>query len=620
MDELKSLTQEQIFAAEAYFNLATMIGKCLQISVYQLNHPDQKQKILVFDPGKSADEPDNEPAGPAGKAPTDKAPVPLTNGRISSNELSIEAQVEQLICLYDPRIKDILGPSSLYEMFHLASGLFSYDLESPEGELSPLDKRKIAIAWVIVKRVFAVNHPTEALHLLNLPDVIAGDIIYNAAPLALPMDEQDRQFIVTACNLCAAVVVDNIPLQQIVDDAIRELEKEDKAAKLATLSPLAGLPNSAPINWMIKALVNTSTTFVPVSSPSGSPAALKYYEKAAGSKKKTDSKYIPSKDTAVIIGKKYYRRIDRYVESSRINRHRQVNVYRSDKALISEEIGEDGNKYIFKLTNPDKFAKDKTFVKLLFFVLQKWNEQQYADRVGFALQELVDIGMYSKPANALRAIRTFFEQQTNSMMSGSLKIGNKTIKANEGVLFYNLELNNGFIELSVNRKFNFDFIASQFTSFPRSAYSLDNINAFLLVHYIFSLARQNADKIKATGTFNISLRAVQENIGLPSPENVKENMNRRYKQLIIDPIEKAIEDIETWTTDVPEAKDFGLTITPIVNDSAGIFEWISGHLEIGLNGEFAQKFIDIASRNEKIRENRARLAAKRQAAREKTEG
>lgn len=554
MDELNKLTQEQIFAAEAYFNLATMIGKCLQVSVYQLNHPGQKPKILVFGSDSGTEEPGTEPAGPVGKAP-----VPLTNGRISSNELSIDAQVEQLLCLYDPRIKDILGPSSLYEMFHLASGLFSYDLKTPEGELSPLDKRKAAIAWVIVKRVFAVNHPTEALHFLNLPDVIAGDIIYNAAPLALPMDEQDRQFIATACNLCSAVILDNTPLQQIVDDAIRELEKEKKAAQSLMLPPLGGVPNGDPLNWLYRV----------VSSKGG-----------------------------------------RLVDQNKANRHEAVIVQsKGDAIRFTRKNKENGSIITLEISQADKLLgkTNKTFIKTFIFILQKMNMQNNSLRVGFPLQELVDLGMYSTTSNAWRAIQDFIKQSSNIFLSGLIKKGKKSIenKGNAGLLFYNASLENGFVTVSVNENFNIDFIASQFTVFPRFAYSL-NINAFNLVRYIFYIARQNTQKIKERGTFTIGLNSVRDNLGLPDPEDVK---NRKYKQYIVDPIEEAISEIEDALKAVPEAKEYGFTITPVGTDTSNINQWLSGYLEIGLQREFAEEFINIATKTEKARAqwNRAKL-------------
>ena len=164
-------------------------------------------------------------------------------------------------------------------------------------------------------------------------------------------------------------------------------------------------------------------------------------------------------------------------------------------------------------------------------------------------------------------------------------------------MFYHYKINNGFVTLSVNENFNLDFIANYFTVFPRFAYALSN-NAFSLVRYIFFLARQNAQAIKDKGTFTISLENIRENLGLPSVDEVN---NRKYRQFIIEPIEKAIEEVEEALLNVPEAKEYGFTITPCGTDTSNIRVWLQGYLEIGLNGDFAETFIRLATKAEKDR-------------------
>lgn len=566
MAELNKLTQEEIFAAEAYFNLATMIGKCLRVSAYQLAHPEYKPKILTSDSDNIAEDEAEEPA-----EPFNEDPVPISSGRINSDELSEDAQLRQLFALYNPRIREILGPSSLYEMFHLASGLFSYDLKSPDDELSDLDKKKAAVAWVIVKRTFAINHLDEALHFLNLPDVIAGDIVYNTAPVGRPMDDRDRVFIITACKLCENVVFGKIPLQQIIDNAIREIEKGKKASQSLMLPPLGALPNGEPLNWLYRI----------TSSKNG-----------------------------------------RIVDQNKNNRHESVIVQRKGNAIrFTRKNKENGSTITLEISKADMILgkTNKTFKKTFIFILQKMNMQNNPLEVGFPLQELVDLGMYSTTSNAWRAIQDFIKQSSNIFLSGLFKKGRKNIenRANAGLLFYNASLDNGFVTISVNEKFNIDFIASQFTVFPRFAYGLKNINAFNLIQYIFYLARQNTSKIKERGTFTIGLDSVRENLGLPDPDEVK---NRKYKQHIVDPIEEAISEIEGALKTVPEAKNCNFTITPVGTDTSNINQWLAGYLEIGLKGDFANEFIKRATKAEtnRVRWERAKtmelakLAAKKE--------
>jgi len=249
---------------------------------------------------------------------------------------------------------------------------------------------------------------------------------------------------------------------------------------------------------------------------------------------------------------------------------------------------------------------NKGFSKILLFSLQKMAEQNFSLRIGFPLQELVDIGAYKTTDSARRAVKDFFNQQKLTTISGSLKKGRRTIRETGGILFYNYDINNGYVTLSVNNEFNMEFIATYFTMFPRFAYGLKN-NAFSLVWYVFSLARQNVKSIKEHGYFTISLEAIRAALGLPDVEDVA---NRKYRQYIITPIEEAIEEIEEALQEVPEANDYGFTITPRGINTKNIDEWLHGYLEVGLNGDFAETFIQLAEKEEKKRARIERLKEK----------
>ncbi len=296
----------------------------------------------------------------------------------------------------------------------------------------------------------------------------------------------------------------------------------------------------------------------------------------------------------------------RVMHQSSRNRHEKVTVIEDKKKTrIIRENKKAGSSIVVEIDQADKYLgkTGKTFSKILTFTLQQMAMQNFPPEVGFSLQELVDQRMYNNTNNAARAVKDFFAQQKQTTLSGVVKIGKKTIKEEGGVLFYHYNISNGFVRLSVNENFNMEFIASYFTAFPSFAYAL-SYNAFSLVRYIFFLARQNTRAIKEKGTFTISLDAVRENLGLPSVEEVN---NRRYRQLIINPIENAIEEIEEALLNVPEAKDCGFTITPYTEDTGGIYMWLQGYLEIGLKGDFAKTFVHIAETTERKRKNWERV-------------
>ena len=329
---------------------------------------------------------------------------------------------------------------------------------------------------------------------------------------------------------------------------------------------------------------------------------------------------MPTGETLYWISRISASKNGRFPRQSNGNRHEEIITQKKGDSLrFTRKNTQNGNIVIVEIAQADKYLSktNKTFTKMLLFTLQKMNAQNYPLEVGFSLQELVDLGMYSTTSNAGRAIKEFIAQQKQTMLSGSVKKKRKTVKEEGGILFYHYRLENGYVKLSVNENFNMEFIANYFTVFPRFAYALSN-NAFNLVRYIFFLARQNTKPIKEKGTFTISLDNVRENLGLPAPDEVK---NRKYRQYIIEPIEAAIEEIEVTAQKAPEAKEYGFTITPVGTDTSNINKWLEGYLEIGLKGDFAETFVKLATKAEQDREkwNRiktaelAKLAARKEA-------
>lgn len=304
------------------------------------------------------------------------------------------------------------------------------------------------------------------------------------------------------------------------------------------------------------------------------------------------------------------------------NRHESITVERGksgQKLRLTRENTQKQTKTVIEISDADKFLKQigKTFSKVLLFVLQKMTAQNFPLCVGFSLQELVDRKMYKNTDTARRAVKNFCEEVVKIAITGTLKKGKQTIKNEGGVLFYHYVIENGFVKIYVNENFNIQFIATYFTVFPFFAYALST-NAFSLVRYIFYLARQNTTLIKDKGTFTINLDTVRDALGLPAVDEVA---NRKYRQYIMEPIERAIEEIEEALVTVPEAKEYGFTMELHGTDTSNINEWLSGYLKIGLRNDFADVFIKLATKAEKDRARwekaklteQAKLAAKEEA-------
>lgn len=268
-------------------------------------------------------------------------------------------------------------------------------------------------------------------------------------------------------------------------------------------------------------------------------------------------------------------------------------------------------------------GRNKTFQKIFIFTLQKIAQQHNPRSVHFSLSELVSTGMYKSNDSARRAVKTFFQQQSQIQFFKTIKSRGKQSEAG-GFLFYNYDITNGYVTLSINDKFPVvPLLAEQYTIFPRFAYGLKS-DAFSLTHYIFYLARQNADKIKKNNIFTISLESIRNYLGLPTVQELSVT-DRLYKKRIQEPIENAIEEIEEAIWKSQEEYNGSFTITPYITEGQGIGTWLEGYISIGLSGEYSDMFnrISISKqknissyKKEKIRAS-AQLAARSETAKNK---
>ena len=229
------------------------------------------------------------------------------------------------------------------------------------------------------------------------------------------------------------------------------------------------------------------------------------------------------------------------------------------------------------------------------FILKKCNDQNYQEDISFPLQELVDKKMYKSIPSARKGFKDNIEKIMAITMSGISRKGKKEIVEAGGKLIYNYIIKNNYVTVSINPKFNINFLAQYFTVIPEYSYSLKTA-AFSLIYYIFYLARQNTIEIAQNECFNISLEAIRAYMSLP---NTSETSNQTY--LIKKPIEEAIEEIEQKNND----SNFTLTLYHYdydkktgkgkhIEDCENVEEWLNCYLEVGLHGDYAKYFLSIA--------------------------
>jgi len=75
-----------------------------------------------------------------------------------------------------------------------------------------------------------------------------------------------------------------------------------------------------------------------------------------------------------------------------------------------------------------------------------------------------------------------------------------------------------------------------------------NGKAYELTDYAFFLTRQNKENLTTKGYFNTSLKSVIEYLGLPKEDKI------HYKQLVIVPMQKAVEEINNFEDNIDDIK------------------------------------------------------------------
>lgn len=297
--------------------------------------------------------------------------------------------------------------------------------------------------------------------------------------------------------------------------------------------------------------------------------------------------------------------------SSRSNRHEHIEVqYSTEQRAAQYTRKANGKEYTVTVYDPEKTLKGsgKILGKLFFFMLQRWALSGYGREFSFPLQELVDLGMYQSLDTARVGVKTFMGRQALIQLSQIVTVGkgkNRHNKNAGGVVFYNFSFDNNYVTISVNEKMPMPLLANFFTLLPMFAYGL-SANAFWIVHYIMYLARQNGKILRSNdGTFTIKIDSVRQFLELPAPADVR---NFKYREKIQEPIEKAIEEIETAIYNATQEgeQDFTFTITPVYDDDSSIEAWLNGKLSIQIPHEQAATFIEITEREEEHYRKRER--------------
>lgn len=230
--EEKKLTQEELLEADAFFNLASMLGRSIRAAAYQIQHPDYKPEEISVSVDLGEDD-----EAEAETPEESQAPEATPANSMIHSEGSMATQLAQVAAAHLVYFShECFRSSALFHLFLFAYHHLKQDNTPKEDFAFPLtysseDENIVAVAWVLAKRVFTICHPDETLNMLNICDNII-DVINGKlkTPTFRQAGKADLEMIEEGCNLFV-VDASEEPVQQVVEamaENVSLLPKSDK--------------------------------------------------------------------------------------------------------------------------------------------------------------------------------------------------------------------------------------------------------------------------------------------------------------------------------------------------------------------------------------------------------
>ena len=310
-----------------------------------------------------------------------------------------------------------------------------------------------------------------------------------------------------------------------------------------------------------------------------------------------------------------------YIEHGHIsNANEKISVNSDEDGITITRSTKGGESHSIKISNLNFRKRNIKTIQIFSYLFQKLAATPGAKTVYVEYDELVKIGMYETIDGARRGVHNFYDffhgtdekgkkHIPGVTVKGVFKIKRSKVNQKERDLVIGRDLTEGGQTVFFNPYCDLRIFTAFTSFFPLWAYRLNNLEAFLLVRYIFYTARMNGGKFKRPDKadsieghqykyFTLMLDSIRDAIGLPSPADVT---GRKYKEKIRTPLEEAIEDVEAEIERINDPEQSVLvTLTPIGTDEAKNIEaYLRCEIEIGIIVTFADKFIKAAKEHEK---------------------
>jgi len=300
------------------------------------------------------------------------------------------------------------------------------------------------------------------------------------------------------------------------------------------------------------------------------------------------------------------------VQSTKKSRIQQKDLKLTDSRVITY-TGKD-QQITIELENIKNLfsGKARNGAKVFTFLCQKLNEQSYKEITHFSLSELVDNGIYKTKNTAYKGLKnildTLYSVSIEAVVTEYQGGNKKEVRNRKARLIAERDVTWNLCQVSFPPIMREGM--KHITILPQWSYTLSD-NAFMLLDYVYTLARQRTIDVKNKGYFTISLEAARIHLGLPTIEEAGKDPGKRIKNVIESALEEieAARDIADKEKDNAEEARKSLLITPIFDyGTDSTKEYLKGYLKVELD-ENAQEYM-----NKRAIEQEKKLALREKAA------
>lgn len=250
--------------------------------------------------------------------------------------------------------------------------------------------------------------------------------------------------------------------------------------------------------------------------------------------------------------------------------------------------------------------------KLWQYFLKAFNEQVLngtdftGDRlVVFPLQDIVDLGITTDKQTARNAFNSARKAFLTINLGTEYTTGKQNNVSELAPLFAKITVDNSNCFFKISKEIDLDAFRNFYTIFPSSAFSIPD-REFDLCQAIFSLARQNTDRIAKEGQFTISFKVLIDRLRLPKLSNDPKQRPKNPQRDIRNALLETFEGLNEFLQESGLIEK--LAITCEAKDNGTIEEFVNtGKLRVEIKKDYAEIFATISERKTaKIEERKKR--------------